>query len=258
VLLPQDAYKFYLSAGRDGETGVTLFSDGRFLSVARQVGESDSVLELATSQTLNQATLSSASHLGQVNVRFGLEWDHSRLVGLSAELPDQLHQIDLDFDGTSLSLSHDAREPADYLVSFGRGLDAVPISGTVRLEGSAMVRLQPTSWDNLETASIEWEVSGSSGMPENGSVEEMIGDDSAAQLLTLSQRLSQIFSLAWVRISGGLLAGIAIFGLGALTVRRYRRRAVKAVTGSNRFCVHCGAQYPPTGKFCIRCGQERV
>jgi Tol biopolymer transport system component len=258
VLLPQDAYKFYLSAGRDGEAGVTLFSDGRFLSVARQVGESDSVLELATSQTLNQATLSSASHLGQVNVRFGLEWDHSRLVGLSAELPDQLHQIDLDFDGTSLSLSHDAREPADYLVSFGRGLDAVPISGTVRLEGSAMVRLQPTSWDNLETASIEWEVSGSSGMPENGSVEEMIGDDSAAQLLTLSQRLSQIFSLAWVRISGGLLAGIAIFGLGALTVRRYRRRAVKAVTGSNRFCVHCGAQYPPTGKFCIRCGQERV
>lgn len=67
--------------------------------------------------------------------------------------------------------------------------------------------------------------------------------------------------LRWVRTWWP--AGLALFLIaaavtgGGLWLRRRRSGGQQPIDSPNRFCIHCGAEYPATGKFCIKCGKPR-
>lgn len=57
-------------------------------------------------------------------------------------------------------------------------------------------------------------------------------------------------------------AGLALFLTAAVVTGGglwwWRHRSDRqSIDGPNGFCIHCGAEYPPTGKFCIKCGNSR-
>jgi hypothetical protein len=67
-----------------------------------------------------------------------------------------------------------------------------------------------------------------------------------------------------VLVTVGLVAG-AVLALAAVGIVLRHRRSGQTVTATTppvppaawQYCPHCGAQYPPVGKFCIRCGRPR-
>jgi hypothetical protein len=53
------------------------------------------------------------------------------------------------------------------------------------------------------------------------------------------------------------LSGFVVLVVGTLLLRRRRRKVTQPEAIEDRFCIHCGAEYPPFGRYCIKCGRER-
>jgi hypothetical protein len=59
----------------------------------------------------------------------------------------------------------------------------------------------------------------------------------------------------WLVVAPSALVGFILVAVILALLRRRRIRAA-AVT-ENRFCIYCGVEYPPFGRYCIKCGRER-
>lgn len=61
----------------------------------------------------------------------------------------------------------------------------------------------------------------------------------------------------WSEIGRWALLGLALLTVTLAGSVLLRRRRWQGPDSPSRFCPHCGAEYPPTGKYCIKCGNSR-
>jgi Tol biopolymer transport system component len=55
----------------------------------------------------------------------------------------------------------------------------------------------------------------------------------------------------------GALGGLLVAVIGIMILWRRQRRMAHPEAIANRFCIHCGAEYPSFGRYCIKCGREK-
>ena len=85
---------------------------------------------------------------------------------------------------------------------------------------------------------------------------EAVGDSATEESRESGPAAMVALNRAWWLAGLVLLVVAASVTGGGLWLLRQRNH-VGPVVGPNRFCIHCGAEYPVNGKFCVKCGKPR-
>jgi hypothetical protein len=281
--LPVGAYDLALNPAPNGSVVMTLFSDGRFLHLSGQAREPAHPVGFAVNATLSEITLKGLEQLSSLSLIFDVENDeNSRLATLSSEDPT-VGELKASFAGQGLNVSSGAGEAFLYRVRFDSSLGGSLSSEEIELGGGAAQVVKPSNWEDLVAANLELEESSPAGegtedgnavvidsptqapalsLPletPNPETAEQVNDEAAPDSGTSdpAERRETIWDTGDTPIIVGGLGCIVVLIVGTLLLWRRQRRRTEPEAAENRFCIHCGAEYPPFGRFCIKCGRER-